>query len=71
MNRMKQHKWTTYYSPRNGRISIQACSECGVAKSFVVGDGECKKVAEETMLGRLRGWSVDEPEKPDDRLDIA
>jgi len=52
-----EHQWATFYSPRNGRISIQACSVCGIAKGIVTGQHECTEVSDEVRETRLRGWT--------------
>ena len=28
----EKHIWVTFYNPRNGRVRINACAKCGVAK---------------------------------------
>ena len=52
------HEWTTFYSPRNGRISIQACARCGIAKGMVYENYKCEP---EKKSVRLQGWTTDEP----------
>ena len=54
----KQHEWATFYSPRNGRIRIEACRHCGVAKSILAGSLVCTPVSEEKKNTRLRGWAT-------------
>jgi len=61
-----EHKWATFYSPRNGRISIQACSVCGVAKGIVTRQHECTEVSEEEKTTRLRGWTQKVEDQPTD-----
>lgn len=56
-----KHEWAQFYSPRNGRISIQACQTCGVAKSMVMNKVKCLAVADEKRKSRLRGWSMNKP----------
>ena len=55
--RQSQHKWTLFYSPRNGRISIQACSECGIAKGVVKESHECTPASKLKKGARLKGWT--------------
>ena len=57
----KKHQWAEFYSPRNGRISIQACQTCGVAKSMTLNKDECSAVPLEKRKSRLRGWSMNKP----------
>ena len=57
----KKHQWAEFYSPRNGRISIQACQICGVAKSMTLNKDECTAVPLEKRKSRLRGWSTNSP----------
>ena len=71
MNRGKQHQWATFYSPRNGRISIQACSRCGVAKSFVLEGNKCQDVSEQEVATRLRGWSMDGQSGADNTIRVG
>jgi len=52
-----QHQWALFYSPRNGRISIQACRECGIARGLVNQWHECVPVSPEKKTSRLKGWS--------------
>ena len=59
-----EHQWATFYSPRNGRISIQACRVCGIAKGFVTGEHECTPVSDEVRNARLRGWTEEIIEPP-------
>lgn len=67
-----EHQWATFYSPRNGRISIQACNICGLAKGFVAGQHECTEVTPEKKETRLRGWTTESgPKDPDHSLDIG
>jgi len=54
-----QHQWATFYSPRNGRISIQACHVCGIFKGVVVGNVECTSISREERDERLRGWTTE------------
>jgi len=54
----KEHKWVAFYSPRNGRISIQACSMCGVAKGLVPNAYECTSTSENVKNIRLNGWTT-------------
>lgn len=58
-NMSKQtHQWATFYSPRNGRISIQACAHCGIAKGMVYEAYKCER---EKMMVRLQGWTTEKP----------
>jgi len=57
MNQL-EHEWVTFYSPRNGRLSIQACNVCGVAKGIVTGGHKCVSVSEKRKQARLRGWTT-------------
>jgi len=53
------HQWQVYYSPRNGRVNIQACKVCGVAKGIVTSSYGCKPTAKKSSL--LKGWSTENP----------
>lgn len=53
-----EHQWSTFYSPRNGRISIQACRVCGVAKGLVLNTHECSKTNSNVKNMRLKGWTT-------------
>ena len=53
----KEHQWAFFYSPRNGRIGIEACRVCGVAKSLWNGHKSCSKTSKEKRDFRLRGWT--------------
>ncbi|MBX2847595.1 MAG: hypothetical protein KTR16_04695 [Acidiferrobacterales bacterium] len=51
----KSHNWVTLENPRNGKIQIRACSDCGAMKmssAHVV--SECKPRA--TSTRPLAGW---------------
>ena len=54
---IKEHQWAEFFSPRNGRLSIQACYQCGVAKSIGTKKIGCTPVPLEKRKSRLRGWS--------------
>jgi len=56
----QMHKWQLFYSPRNGRISIQACSVCGVAKGMVRPGHKCI-ASNESKIDRLNGWTAASP----------
>ena len=56
--KQNQHQWVLFASPRNGRISIEACESCGIARGFVKGAHECIPVSEEVKQVRLRGWTI-------------
>lgn len=64
--KQSEHQWARFYSPRNGRISIQACHICGIAKGIVTGDHECSPVEDEVRMARLRGWSQKVLDQPSD-----
>ena len=52
------HQWSTFYNPRNGRVRIQACAKCGIAKPLAAGRHDCVSVpAEHNRLVNL-GWKV-------------
>jgi len=53
----REHNWVEFFSPRNGRLSIQACSKCGVAKSAITEKIRCAPVSPEKRDSRLRGWT--------------
>ena len=57
MSQLK-HEWVTFYSPRNGRLSIQACEKCGVAKGIVNGGHRFSVVSNEEKQNRLHGWTT-------------
>jgi len=54
------HSWKLFYSPRNGRISIQACAKCGVAKGMVHQGHKCSASGEKKS-DRLKGWTLAAP----------
>lgn len=71
MNRVK-HQWDTYYSPRNGRISIQACNVCGVAKGLVLNSHACTATNNSVKNVRLKGWTkVHRMKKSDNVLNVG
>lgn len=53
------HQWQTFYSPRNGSVSIQACKVCGIAKGIVSSSYACKLRTKKSSL--LKGWSTIKP----------
>ena len=59
----KKHQWIEYYSPRNGRISIQACQECGIIKSVALNMSRCSGVANSKKASLLREWTTNKPSK--------
>ena len=50
------HKWITFYNPRNGRVRIQACAHCGIAKGLEVGVHGCLEVPPARNRMRVSGW---------------
>ena len=54
------YQWQLFYRPRNGRITIEACALCGVAKGMVYQGHQCR-----TFNGQktnwLNGWSDGAP----------
>ena len=60
------HQWQTFYSPRNGRVSIQACKVCGVAKGIVNSSHICKPGAKTRSL--LKDWTTKAREKKKNRV---
>ena len=59
----KKHQWIEYYSPRNGRISIQACQECGIIKSVALNKSICSGVANSKKASLLSEWTTNKPSK--------
>ena len=59
----KKHQWIEYYSPRNGRISIQACKECGIIKSVALNKSICSGVANSKKASLLREWTTNKSSK--------
>ena len=59
----KKHQWIEYYSPRNGRISIQACRYCGIIKSMALNKSTCSEFANSKKASLLREWTTDKPSK--------
>jgi len=53
------HQWQTYYSPRNGRVKIQACRLCGVAKGIVTSSYGCKPNSKTRSI--LKNWTTEVP----------
>jgi len=62
------HQWTTFYSPRNGRITIQACAICGIAKGMVYEGYKCES---EKKHSRLKGWTTVAPEDNDSNATMS
>lgn len=58
----KDHQWTDFYSPRNGRISIEACQCCGVTKSRVTVKVDCSPTGSDKRERRLSGWTMNKPQ---------
>ena len=51
------HKWSVYMNPRNQKISLVACSKCGVLKG--VTDGNSKCLGEASRASHMlvdKGW---------------
>jgi len=53
-----KHDWVTFKNPRNGKIRIQACIKCGVAKGLVQ-SLHCVAVPNRDNPMRLLGWDPD------------
>lgn len=50
----KMHNWVTLENPRNGKIQIRACSDCGTMKMFdsqVVSDCKPKAMPNRSLAG--------------------
>lgn len=52
---MKVHKWVYYANPRNQRIKLQACQQCGELKTSHGSEQDCSKSS--NLFSRL-GWQV-------------
>ncbi len=48
-----KHQWKQFSSPRNGRIKVEACEVCGIAKGMVHSSYKCTKGKKNL---RLQGW---------------
>ena len=55
---IREHHWANFFSPRNGMLSIQACNNCGVAKSIGTKKISCRPVSTKKKKSRLRGWTT-------------
>jgi len=55
---MKEHKhhWVAYHNPRNGRIRVNACLHCGVAKDQMAKSIPCGEVTAENHQMQKMGW---------------
>ena len=52
----QKHSWVTFYNPRNGRVQISACSNCGMAKDPRAQFVECKVKSVEDHGMKKMGW---------------
>ena len=59
----RPHKFITYYNPRNGRVSIQACEKCGLAKGLELAQKHCDLSGTRANKMHLAGWSEKHPVK--------
>lgn len=51
-----EHNWVTFYNPRNGRVRIQACANCGLAKGLEVAVKQCKTTRGQEHKMLAAGW---------------
>jgi len=67
---MKDHAWVSYGNPKNQRIRLCACKECGTLKDKANVNQRCCK--SENVLEKL-GWQLLEIEEevPNKDLQIA
>jgi len=59
----RPHNFITYYNPRNGRVSIQACEKCGLAKGLELAQRHCDRSGAKVNKMHLAGWSEQHPVK--------
>jgi len=58
----QEHVWQRFYSPRNGRVIIDACALCGVAKGMVYKGHRCSaSTSSKRNNNLLKGWTVAAP----------
>ena len=50
------HEWVTFSNPRNGRVQICACANCGTAREFVSSDSHCMALPEGKHKMKRLGW---------------
>ncbi len=51
----KSHNWETFVNPRNGKVRIKACTQCGSINIPLVADLECNMSS--SKPGRLADWT--------------
>ena len=56
------HNFVKYYNPRNGRVSIQACAKCGIAKGFEVAQRHCNLSNAHENKMHAAGWHIQQPD---------
>jgi hypothetical protein len=53
----KQHAWVTYINPRNGKVKLAACSQCGVLEGGVARSVGCSStIARVSNMLLRQGW---------------
>ena len=51
------HEWVRYSNPRNGRIQVTACKQCGTMQVGALSSRPCSKKQIENSL-ESKGWTI-------------
>ena len=52
------HHFIKFYNPRNGRVIIQACAKCGIAKGLELGAKVCREIPVQENKMFKAGWQT-------------
>ncbi len=54
----QNHHFITFYNPRNGRVTIQACAYCGIAKGLELATKVCRNMPMSENKMYKAGWQT-------------
>jgi len=52
-----KHRWVRYSNPRNGRIQITACKDCGTMLMGALSSRPCSPDQTENII-ETKGWTI-------------
>lgn len=55
---LRKHKWVKFINPRNKRVKIIACVNCGIAKGEISKSVQCASLSDSQHLMKKMGWQV-------------
>ena len=52
------HTWAMFFNPRNGRVRINGCTQCGYTKDQAADMSPCQGASETEHLFQRMGWEA-------------